>query len=370
MTNRREWIKQSMVTALGISIAPLGFSKNASQLHFNGDPLGKYARLNYNENPYGPSPKAREAMSKSFDLGGRYAFQYYEPLVDQILDKERIKEDNLVLGAGSSEVLRMAAHAYGHGGGEILTCTPTYGALSFYGENIGAKTKNLPLTDSLDFDLDALKQSITPSTRLIYVCNPNNPTGKIISKDKVQAFCKAVPKDIVVIVDEAYFEYVDHENYASMKPLIGEQDNILIIRTFSKIFGLAGMRMGYGMGSPEVIEKLKKYSTRGSVNVLAVQAALASYTDEEYIEKSRISNKEAKSFLYDFLKSRNIKYYPSETNFAMFKIDREVGKFGELMKKQEVLVGRPFPPYTDWCRLSIGTMDEMKRFIIAFEKVN
>lgn len=328
------------------------------------------ARLNSNENPYGPSEVARRAMTAAFDEGCRYPGSQNKKLEDLIAKKEGLSPDQVILGAGSGEILRMAAMAYGPQGGEILTAHPTYEGLETAARTIGAYVHRVPLNKTFEHDLDEMDRRTTQAVRLVFVCNPNNPTGTIVSADRLRAFCKEVSKRSVVLVDEAYHEYVDAPQYSSMIDLARDGHNVIISRTFSKIHGMAGLRVGYGFARPDIVARLRQF--RGMINILGLQAAMASYQDPEFQSFSRKKNAEARSYLYSVLDELGYKYIPSQANFVFFKLGKDVqsAAFRETMeKKHGILLGRTFPPYTDYCRVSMGTMDEMKLFADALREV-
>lgn len=324
-------------------------------------------RLHSNENPLGPSPAARRAMQAAFDQGCRYPNIAYPELEEAIAEQEGLTPEHVVLGAGSHEVLRMTAMAYGLEGGEIVTGHPTYEGLENYAATIGASVARVPLDDDLQLDLEAIERRVTAATGLVYLCNPNNPTGSLLASRRVRAFCQAVAPRATVLVDEAYHELVEAPGYASMVPLVAAGENVIVSRTFSKVHGLAGLRVGYGLAPPEIARRLREFRTGSGVNVLGVAAALASYRDEAFLRASRRANAAARDYTVGVLEQAGYRCLPSHTNFVFFHLGSDVGTFRRRMSERDVLVGRPFPPMTDWCRLSLGTLDEMKAFAAALE---
>lgn len=319
-------------------------------------------RLHSNENPLGPSPAARRAMEAAFDQGCRYPTIAYPELEAAIAEAEGLEPEHVVLGAGSHEVLRMTAMAYGLPDGEIVTGHPTYEGLESYASTIGAAVVRVPLGEDLQLDLEAIERRVGPDTRLVYLCNPNNPTGSLVASGKVRAFCEAVAPRATVLVDEAYHELVEAPGYSSMVPLVAAGDNVVVSRTFSKVHGLAGLRVGYGLAPPEIAARLREFRTSSSVNVLGVAAALTSYRDEAFLRESRRANAAAREFTVGVLEEAGHRTLPSHTNFVFFHLGYDVSTFRRRMRERGILVGRPFPPMTDWCRLSLGTLKEMKAF--------
>ena len=326
-------------------------------------------RLHSNENPYAPSDSARRAMMSAHDEGNLYPSAHYHALDALIAEREGLTPDHVVLGAGSTEVLRMAAMAYGLEGGEILTAYPTYEGLDSYAVTINAHVHRVPLDPDLLIDLGAMEQRTTQSVRLVYVCNPNNPTGTLCHKAELADFCATVSRRSIVLVDEAYYELVDSSDFASMVPMVRRGANVIVSRTFSKVFGLAGLRIGYALARPDLAARLRRYRTANSINIIALRAAIASYADLPFVEFSRSRIAAERTSVTRMLRQNDHRVVDSHANFVFFHLGRPVADFQAAMETQGVLVGRPFPPYLDWCRLSIGTADEMAQFVNAYYHV-
>lgn len=356
--NRRELLQTSAVIATGFlagcqTLAPMVTSRRTTA-----------ARLLFNENPYGPSPTARKAMSIGFDEGNLYTELPSEGLRALIAEQVGLTPDHIVIGAGSGEVLNVAGLVFGKDGGDIIAANPTFEQLTDYARNIGATIQQVPLDASMKHDLTEMSRRISNKTTLVYICNPNNPTGTIVSSDALRSFCEDTSKRKLVFVDEAYHEYVEDPQYRSMIDLVRLGQNIIVSRTASKIHGLAGLRIGFGIGQPETVRKLRKCMT-GSVNVVGLRGAIASYRDNEFQDFCRGKNREGKQFLYRMFEERKLQYTPSEANFVFFRTGKSIENFRPAMREQGVLVGRPFPPYSDWCRVSIGTTEELQQFAKA-----
>ena len=363
--NRRNWLKANVLVAAGLAIKPSASLDPIPKLRRDGDAI----RLHSNENPAGPSEAARRAMIEAFDLGGQYPAEHYRKLAVKIAEKEGVTPEHVVIGAGSSEVLRMAGTAYGLGGAEILTAFPTYEGMERAARQIGAYVHRVPLNDDLAADLEEMNSRTTQAVKLVFLCNPNNPTGVVLPGNEVKAFCEEVSRRAVVFVDEAYHEYVDDPAYSSMIDLVRGGENVIVSRTFSKIFGLAGLRVGYGIARPDIAERLRAFRTGSGINILGLHAALTSYTDTDHVTKSREVNAAGKTYVTGALREAGFRVLPSQTNFIFFHLGSDVREFGAVMRENGIRVGRPFPPYLDWCRLSIGTLDEMKQFVKAFGEV-
>ena len=377
---RREWLRRSSAVALaGVALGPGSVSAFRSA-RFRPTPEAdpSYApnvvsdsaavRLNYNENPYGPSPAARAAMEAAFDEGCRYPGPVYNALTRQIAEYESVDPDQVLLGAGSSEVLAMAGAAYGIEGGEIVAAYPTFLGLTRYAESVGAYVHWVAVDENKGHDLDEMDRRITNNVGLVYVCNPNNPTGTIVDGDRLRDFCTNASRRAVVFVDEAYYDLVDPEYQATMTDLVRDGYPIIVSRTFSKVYGLAGLRIGYGISRPDIVERLRPFSM-SSPNILGLHAASASLKDHEFRAMSIEKIREARNFTYSVLDELGLRYIRSQGNFVFFHTGRDIGQFQADMLSQGVMVGRPFPPFRDWCRVSMGRTESMPAFATALRAV-
>lgn len=323
-------------------------------------------RLSSNENPYGPSPAAFEAMREAFGLAWRYPDEAGDALVAELAKLHGVGEDQILLGAGSSQILKIAAAAFTGPGRSLVMAEPTFEAIGRYAQAAGAEVVKVPLTAGYGHDL----QRMAPAgAGLVYVCNPNNPTATITPKADVQAFLNHLPAGTTALVDEAYVHYVDSGDYESVLPQVRERPNLVVARTFSKVFGMAGLRCGYAVARPETIAKLAEQSVYDNVNVMALVAARASLADTAHVERSRRLNREVKAFVRSRLEAMGHRTLPSETNFLMAELGREVGPVIEALKRQNVEIGRRFPALPSHLRVTIGTRPQMEAFLGAFRKV-
>lgn len=367
---RRQWLYQTGAVTAGLTLGRMAARADSIMASPLPPADGEVrARLSSNENPYGPSERARRAILDAMSEGCRYPGQQYRKLEELIAKKEGLTPEHVVISAGSGEILRMTAMAYGLQGGELMTAHPTYEGMEGAARTINAFVHRVPLNEKLEHDLDAMDRQLTQAIRLVFVCNPNNPTGTIVAGDRLRTFCKEASRRSVVLVDEAYYEYVEAPEYASMLDLVRQGHNVIVSRTFSKIHGLAGLRVGYGLARPDIAARLRPFRSSLSVNMLGVHAAIASYQDTEFQDFSRRKNAEARSYLCRVLDEMGLRCAPSHTNFVFFRLGRDVQPFREAMQKRGILLGRLFPPYTDWCRVSTGTMDELKIFAAALREL-
>lgn len=358
--DRREWLARSS------GLAALGFlAACSSQLTRNSSPEPP-VRLHLNENPFGPSSQALDAMREALGEENLYnTRRYVEEMKTLLAAREHVTPDHIIVGCGSGEVLNVAGLLFGLNGGGILAAHPTFEGLQQFGERAGAVVTRVPLTDTFQHDLNAMQGQITPMTKLVYICNPNNPTGTVIPGDELRAFCEEVSKQAVVFVDEAYHEFVQDPKYRSMVELVRENRNVIVSRTASKIHALAGLRIGFGFGHPETIARLGSYMT-GSLNVVGLQGAIAGFRDAQFQVYTRKMIREGRDRLYSLFEETGHEYIRSQANFVFFRTGIPIEDFRRRMELAGVLVARPFPPYTDWCRVSVGTDDGFQRFRKAF----
>jgi histidinol-phosphate aminotransferase len=368
--SRREWLKSA---SLGGSMAILGATGLSSSLSaeeirkFNPRPIAGPIRLGSNENPYGPSEKMRKAMTAAFDDGCRYPWSYNSALVKMVAEKEGVPEDHIVLVAGSTEGLKVAGITFGKGG-EIITCAPTFLSMMEYAELWGTEINWVPLTKDLDFDLDEIEKRVSHETRLVFLCNPNNPTGKLLPADRVLDFCETVSKRAVVFSDEAYYDYITEPNYPSMVELVKKGHDVVVSRTLSKVYGLAGIRMGYLIAKPELAKKLQERVV-ANTNIMAIEAGKAALQDKEFYQFSLKKNKEAKALLTQTLDELRLPYLDSHANFVFFQSGRDIVELNKTMAQKGFIIGRPFPPLNDWCRVSTGTIEEVTLYNKAIKEV-
>jgi len=325
-------------------------------------------RLSANENPYGPSPQAHAAMNNSFDACCRYPDEANDVLIEKIAKINGVNREQIVIGDGSSEILKLCAETFtGPTQGKLIAADPTFEAILDYSKANGAEVAKVPLTGSFAHDLG--KMGSAAQKGLIYVCNPNNPTASITPKNDLRDFISKTPRETMILVDEAYFHYADSPDYESVIPLVKDHPNLIVARTFSKIYGMAGLRCGYGVAQPETIKRMHPFQMWDSVNIMALAAASASLDNADQIGNGRKLNSEAKSFTTSELDKMGYKLIPSQANFIMFDCKRPVVPIIKAMKERNVQVGRLFPALPNHMRLTIGKHSEMESFLAAFKQV-
>ncbi len=320
-------------------------------------------KLASNENPLGPSPKALEALSANvmetlnrYPDGGSY---YLREALARELD---VSEDSLIFGNGSNEILDIAVKTFMEPGDDAVMAWPSFVVYPMAVQAVGCNGIKVPLTDDFKHDLGAMADAITEKTRVIFIANPNNPTGTINTKAEFASFMERVPSDVIVVVDEAYFEYSTDADYADSMKYLREGRNLLILRTFSKAYGLAGLRIGYGITKPEIASELNKIREPFNTSTLSQAAALAALDDDEHIKNSIEANSKGKEYLYPELKKLGIKFVPTHANFVFMLPGVDAGLLNEALLKRGVII-RPMGEKA--IRVTIGTKNENEAFIKA-----
>lgn len=349
-------------------------------------------RLSSNENPYGPSPLALKAMTDAFSLAWRYPDEHTDLLIESLAKINGVNRDQILLGDGSGEILKLCAAAFtgpltaGNdrtvtlarptrggalqfrpGRGKLIVADPTFEAILNHANINQAEVVKVPLTNSFGHDLP--KMLAAASEGLIYICNPNNPTASITAKNEVRDFIAKAPRQTTILVDEAYFHYADSTDYETVIPLIKDHPNLIVARTFSKIYGMAGLRLGYCVAQPETIQRLRPHQTWDSVNVMALAAGIASLRDSDQVANGRRMNGQTKMFLSAELETMGYKHVPSQANFLMIDVKRPVRPMIQALGQRGVQVGRVFPALPNHMRVTIGKLPEMEAFLSAFREV-
>ncbi len=331
----------------------------------------KFAKLANNENPYGPSEAVMKAMNDAWKYANRYGYPD-GGIIDALAEHHGVKPENIVLGCGSSEILKIVDDAFLPDHKLVIGVEPTYETVYRYATNSRAKAIALPLNETFDVDMKALIRATKLNARdtgLVYVCNPNNPTGRIVPKQDIKLLLDSIPQDIPVFVDEAYHHFVEDPNYEPSIKYVIEGRKVIVARTFSKIAGLAGMRLGYAVAPPEIIDLLKPLVVSYNTNAVVKYGGVASLKDTTYQAKLKQLNKQLRDKTTNELKAMGYQVIPSQTNFFMVNVKRDVSPLGEEFQKQGILIGRKFPPMNEWLRVSVGTEDEMNRFMKAFKDI-
>ena len=326
-------------------------------------------RLSANENPYGPCAPALEALGKSGSAASRYPGAALSETRETIARLHGVTPQQIVLGCGSSDVLRMADAAFLANGRKLVAAEPTFEAVLMYAKVTRTEPVRVPLTADHRHDLPAMARACDGSTGLVYVCNPNNPTGTIVGARDLEAFLETVPSSSIVLVDEAYHHFVEDPSYKSALDLAKGRNNVVVARTFSKIYGMAGMRLGYGVGPAARIAEMERYASWDNANEAALAMALASLGDASTVpEKRRLMN-DTRQWLCAELDRDRRKYIPSHANFIMIDVGGDVTPVAEAFRSRGIQVGRKFASMPNWLRVSIGTREQMAAFLAALREL-
>lgn len=346
----------------GVSLINAAFGEEISRPDY-------LIRAGYNENPWGPSRVALKAIANAMKRGNQYGADQ-GPLLNLMSEINNIPADHISIGTGSGEILRTAGMLAAMDEGSVVCADPTYHDLTRHAENNGAEIIRVPVKrDDLSVDLDAMYSAIRRDTKCVYIANPNNPIPTIVEKNALRDFALEVSKDRMVFIDEAYFEFVTADDYASMMDLVRNgHKNIVVARTASKIHGLAGNRIGFGFAHPELTARINSTKTSAH-NVLALPAAHASYSDQDFQDFTIRKNREAMDIVEDGLDEMGVRYIKSNANFTFIYTGQDVVEVGKRFNEENIMVGRPFPPMNDWVRVSMAKPHEMKYFVQTYKKL-
>jgi histidinol-phosphate aminotransferase len=354
--------------AVGAAVAGVPLPRSAAASLARGEP-SDLVELNSNENPYGPSERALAAMTQAQALAGRYPDAAEEEMALAIARHHRVAPERVVLGCGSGDVLRMADAAFLGPGRTVLAAEPTFEAVLGYARVTRAEPVKVPLTPDFRHDLDAMARACDARTGLVYVCNPNNPTGTIVSADALVAFLARVPPTAVVLVDEAYHHFVEDPAYRSAAEMLERFPNLVVARTFSKIYGMAGLRLGYALASEANAKALRDHASWSNANAAVLAAALASLGDEGLVARQRALLNGERRRLCAELDRDGRRFIPSEANFVMIEVGTDVKPLIEAFRARKILVGRRFAPMPTWLRVSIGRPADTDSFLSALREI-
>ena len=369
--SRRKWLKGIGMTGAATLLGPSLLGNDLTEaeiLQFRPRPLESLIRLSSNENPYGPSERVRKAMTLAFDKSCRYPGSYSLDLHEMIAKKEGVTMDHICVTGGSTEGLKAVGLTYAKNGGEIIAAKPTFLAMMTYAKRWGGTVNWVPLDENLVHDTNEMEKRISDKTKLIFLCNPNNPTSTLLPPDVLRDFCETASQKTMVFSDEAYYDFIDDPNYPSMVELVKQDKNVIVSKTFSKVYGLAGLRIGYMVAKPEIVLQMR-HNLMAFTNMVAIAAAEEALKDKEFYDFSLDKTREGKKMIYKTLDDLGLEYVNSQTNFIFFKSGVPIADLQSKMKEQGVLIGRPFPPFDKWCRISTGTIEEVQRFNQALTTV-
>ena len=324
-------------------------------------------RLMFNENPYGPSPKALAEVAKILPKTAYYPGAIEDDLMGLFMARHQLDREQVFLASGSNEGLQAAMMAFGKHG-KVISPALTYSDHLQYAEKLGVAVHRVPLRDDMAIDLEAMARAVDDSVSLVYLCNPNNPTGMAIDGDELRNFCREVSPKVPILIDEAYNELTDKPDYTSMVDLVREGANMLITRTFSKIFGMAGLRVGYGMGHPDIVSVVKD-NVMAWPNGVGLYAAYHSYLDEDFIAFSRDKILQGRQMVNATFRRHGIEPLPSQTNFVYADIQRDADVFKAKMAARNIKIRGIYEGYDTYSRVSMGRIEELEIFDRVFSEV-
>lgn len=361
---RRAFLKNGLLALGAPAVLPAsaggGVFLTPRQSRQAGDPI----RLSSNENPMGIPPASREAILGGLGEANRYPGASRRALQEAVAQRHGIPSEAIVLGNGSTEILQMGVQAHLDPQLRLVAPQPTFEDVFEYSEpHPWVDLRPVPLLADYSHDLTAMEEETrgAPGPVLVYICNPNNPTGTLTSVDDVEAWIRRAPDNVHFLVDEAYFEFVDSSQYRSLDHLAVENPNVVVARTFSKVYGMAGLRLGYGISHPETVGSLQAFAAGTNCNHLVLVAGLAALGDPDWVGTSVAANATSREMLYDVLDELGLDHMPSHTNFVMHRISGDLREYIGRMAEAGIRVGRPFPPMLDFNRCSLGLPEEMDR---------
>jgi len=363
MAFSRRWFCQIFGIAAGLHMA------NALSIGSDFGEVGPtqddgFIRLDRNENAYGPPPRVMDAIRRAATQASRYPRSQNEDLRNAIAHFHRIERERVLLGAGCCDLLRMAAHAFLGRERPLVVADPTFGASEHYAAVIGAPVIKVPLTRELDHDLVTMHtRCVNAGTALVYICNPNNPTGTLTAWKDIEKFVASLPASAVVIVDEAYHEYAGVSGmYASLIDKAAVSDRLVVLRTFSIAYGLAGLRVGYAVGSPKTLDAMRAFATEDNVNTIAASAALAALESGDVIREYVRRNDDDRQDFFNRATERMLKPIDSHANFAFMNMFNPAADVIQHFRQHGIMVGPQFSSMSTHIRISFGTPDDMTEF--------
>jgi histidinol-phosphate aminotransferase len=328
------------------------------------------ARLDSNENAYGLSPRVRQAIQEAIGQAHRYPDSARREFLEMVAQKHRVSSEQVLLGCGSVELLQAAARAFTGPKKKLVMASPTFEVLGKSAEAMGAQVVRVPLTKDFAHDVSAMREQLGEDGGLVYICNPNNPTASLTPRKDLDGLISKLPSQTYVLIDEAYHHYAtDSRDYLSFLDRPAESDRVIVLRTFSKIYALAGMRLGYGIGSRGAIESMREAVGKENANVAVLRGAIVALEDDAGMQLSVRRNAADRAEFMKQAHLRKLSPIPSYGNFAMMDVGRPVPEVIEQFKKKAVHVGRPFPPLDAYLRVTFGRPEDMKAFWAAWDQL-
>ena len=368
-TNRRTFLAGASLTA-GLSTVPLASVQGMTSVpapdpHFG--PKAGQALLSRNENPFGPAPSAIRAITESAQMGCYYADRGLAHLQAMIAERHKVGADQVVVGSGSTEILCAIALSWGQQGA-ILCPDLFWDTTVLYGERQGAKSIRVPLAADMNVDLPAMAAAMSDAVSLVQICNPNNPTGMLIPTAELKSFAAKVTPKATLLVDEAYNELTDDPDGSSMLDLVRAGENVIVCRTFSKIYGMAGMRIGYAITTPENAGRIRGYLMSFGGNVSGIAGAIASYDDTGFLDRSRAMVLEGREMIMAAVAGAGLTALPSQTNFVYVEVP-DADTVQEQMAARGISIRGAYGPWKQYSRVSTGKLEDVARYASALPEI-
>ncbi|HEU5411738.1 MAG TPA: histidinol-phosphate transaminase [Candidatus Acidoferrales bacterium] len=368
LTSRRQFGKSMGTIVAGAYLSP-SVLQGVAGGRLKGLSRDGAILINSNENPYGPSARAIAAITGSEGVACRYPDDLYARALETMAELNHVQPENVALGCGSTEILRVCDAAFVGTDKKLVVAEPTFEAVTYYATVCRASTVKVPLTADFRHDLPAMARACDGGTGLVYVCNPNNPTGTINTRAEFTEFISKVPTTTYVLVDEAYFHFVEKPAYTSVIDMISEHPNLIVTRTFSKVYGMAGMRLGYAIAQKQTIEAMHRELLFDNGNAAVLAAAVASVQDPDVVPMNKKRLNDNRKWVTGELEKSGYKVIPSEANFFMVDTGADVAPVVQAFRERKIMVGRKFPSMGNWLRVSVGKPEEMQKFLAAFREI-
>jgi histidinol-phosphate aminotransferase len=367
-TSRRQF-GQSIGALLAAAYVSPKFLQGVTGGRLKGFSRADAILINSNENPYGPSPRAVAAITGSEAVACRYPDDLYARAVRSIANLHHVDPENVALGCGSTEILRVCDAAFVGRDKQLVVAEPTFEAVTYYAQVSRASAVKVPLTSDFRHDLPAMARACANGVGLVYVCNPNNPTATINTRDEFSSFLAKVPPSTYVLVDEAYFHFVVDPHYSSVVDMIPQHPNLIVTRTFSKVYGMAGMRLGYAVAQKETLDAMRRELLFDNGNAAVLSAAVASLADPDIVPTNKKRLNDTRNLVTAELTKSGYRVIPSHANFFMVDTGNDVQPVIEAFHQRKIIVGRKFPSMGNWLRVSVGRPEEMQKFLAAFREI-
>ena len=366
---RRLWIKQ-----IGLGVAGIGLTNVNSyaspvlseDFFDNSANQNDLIFLRSNENPYGPSPLARKAFTDNVNITNRYNWDIATQLISDLAKRNNVNDENILLGAGSTEILDLVAKFVSLDKGNYVIADPSYDYWTTTLDNLGLTKNKVPLTADKKINLPAMFEAVNQDTKLVYICNPNNPTGTICEREALLEFVTKISQNTIVLIDEAYLDFTKQQSLCN---LVNDHKNIIIAKTFSKMYGLAGARIGYAIANKTIIDNLAnaQSNTNNSVSVLSKLGAMASLKDDKFVSNCYLLNENVRQYTITELERLNCECIPSHTNFIYFSLAKYNKDYFRQLENNNIHGGRIYEEQGKWTRITVGEMGEMQKFIKSIQ---